>query len=335
MAGRDVRRLLGRALQQTPEMKRNLIQRAVVGAVAAGARRVLLMRDVFRTAESAIEGLRLHAEVALLDTPTETTPEDTRNAARRLRDEGCGAVIVLGGDGTHRQVTLAWPDAPMVALSTGTNNVFPQMLEATSAGAAAGLVACGVVSRGEVARRCKLIEVEYADGERDRGLIDVAVLEGDHPGSLMSFDTDQLRDLVLSRAEPAAVGMSPIGGLLLPCMAGDEGGVALRCTAPDGGGEPLLVPSSPGVYRTAYVAEARRVADGEWTPLRGPGVVAYDGDRMRTLAPGEEARARVIRDGPWVIDVPASLARAAALGTFKERPAWHDAALEDGGFDCC
>lgn len=335
MAGRDVRRLLGRALQQTPEMKRNLIQRAVVGAVAAGARRVLLMRDVFRTAESAVEGLRLHADVTLLDTPTETGPEDTRRAARALRELGCGAIVVLGGDGTHRQVTLAWPEATIVALSTGTNNVFPQMLEATSAGAAAGLVACGAVARDEVARRAKVVEVEYADGERDLGLIDVAVLEGDHPGSLMSFDTDQLRDLVLSRAEPAAVGMSPIGGLLHPTSADDDAGVAVRCTAPEGGGSGLLVPSSPGVYRNAWVAEAQRVALGEWTSLRGPGVVAYDGDRARVLERGETARARVVREGPWVIEVERALTLAAASGVFRERPTWHDAALEDGGFDCC
>jgi len=180
MAGRDVRRLIGRALQQTPDMKRNQIQRAVVGAVAAGARRVLLMRDVFRAAESAIESLRLHADVALLDGPIETNAGDTRRNALALRDAGCGALIVLGGDGTNRQVALAWPDAPLIPLSTGTNNVFPEMLEATSAGAAAGLVAAGAVSIDEVSRRCKVVEVEYPNSETDLALVDVALLEGDH-----------------------------------------------------------------------------------------------------------------------------------------------------------
>ena len=334
MAGRDVRRLLGRALQQTPDMKRNQIQRAVVGAVAAGAQRVLLMRDVFRSAESAIEGLRLHAEVALLDGPMETHAGDTQYAARALRDEGCGALIVLGGDGTNRQVALAWPEAPLIPLSTGTNNVFPEMLEATSAGAAAGLVAAGAVHIDEVSQRCKLVEIEYSDAEMDLALVDVAVLDGDHAGSLLAFDPTQLRDLVLTRAEPAAVGMSPIGGLLQPVGRNDPGGLAVRCTAPGAGGTPLLVPISPGIYRTAYVAEAAKLAEGVWTRVIGPGVLATDGDRTRTLAAGEAARVRVVRHGPRVIDVPRSLALAAERGVFRERPAWHDAA-DTGGFDCC
>lgn len=334
MAGRDVRRLLGRALQQTPDMKRNQIQRAVVGAVAAGARRVVLMRDVFRTAESAIEGLRLHAELALLEGPVETNADDTARAVNALRRQGCGALVVLGGDGTHRQVARAWRDAPLVPLSTGTNNVFPEMLEATSAGAAAGLLAAGAVTGEEISRPCKVLEVVYADGAGDLALVDVALLEGDHPGSLLPFDPGLLRQLVLSRAEPAAVGMSPIGGLLHPLGQDDDGGLAVRCTAPGAGGAALLVPVSPGLYRTAYVAEARPLPEGEWTTLRGPGVVAFDGDRSRRLASGEPLRVRVVRDGPRVIDVRRALRLAAERGVFRERPAWHDA-LEGGRYDCC
>ena len=42
MSGRDVRRLVGRAQSETPESKRNQLQRAVVGAAAAGAECFLL-----------------------------------------------------------------------------------------------------------------------------------------------------------------------------------------------------------------------------------------------------------------------------------------------------
>lgn len=333
MAGRDVRRLLGRALQQTPEMKRNQIQRAVVGAVAAGARRVVLMRDCFRTSQSAIEGLRLHAEVSVLDGPIDTTAADTAAAVARLRELGCGALVVLGGDGTNRIVARTWRDAPIVPVSTGTNNVFPEPVEATSAGAAAGCVANGTVPADEAARPCKRVEVEFADGARDLALIDLAVLEGDHPGSLLAFDPEQLRQLVLTRGEPAAVGTSPIGGLLEPVTRDEDCGVRVTCTAPGGGGRALLFPVSPGLYRTAHVREAGRLPLGEWTQLRGPGVVALDGDRQRRLAQNETLRARVVRDGPRVIDVAATLAIAAQRAAFSQRPPWHDDV--GGDFDCC
>ena len=60
------------------------------------------------------------------------------------------AIVVLGGDGTHRVVAEARGDVPLCALSTGTNNVFPELREATVAGLATGLVATG----GALATRC-------------------------------------------------------------------------------------------------------------------------------------------------------------------------------------
>ena len=63
---------------------------------------------------------------------------DTISAARALRDKGCDVVITLGGDGTNRAFALGWRDAPLIPISTGTNNVFPVLCEATVAGAAAG-----------------------------------------------------------------------------------------------------------------------------------------------------------------------------------------------------
>jgi predicted polyphosphate/ATP-dependent NAD kinase len=67
VSGRDVRRRAARAGSQTPESKRNQVARAVVGAVAAGARRVVVVREPFRIATGAIEMLRLDAEIDVLE----------------------------------------------------------------------------------------------------------------------------------------------------------------------------------------------------------------------------------------------------------------------------
>ena len=136
MSGRDVRRLAARARRENPEDKQNQIARAVVGAAAAGATRFLMVPDCFRISRSAVENMNVGAEFDFLDLGgLETTPADTLRAVRAMRDAGAGALLVLGGDGTNRIVAKAWPDAPVVPLSTGTNNVFPVMQEATIAGA--------------------------------------------------------------------------------------------------------------------------------------------------------------------------------------------------------
>ena len=337
MSGRDVRRLAARARRENPEDKQNQLARAVVGAAAAGATRFLLVQDCFRISKSAVENMNVGASFEFLDVGAlDTKPGDTARAVAAMREAGAGALLVLGGDGTNRVVAQEWQDAPVVPMSTGTNNVFPVMQEATIAGAAAGLVATGAVPLAEGARRAKLVHVEYADGARDLAVIDAVALADDSLGNLMPFEPEKLRALVLARAEPSAVGMSPIGGLLQPSAFEDDFGVEVRCTDPDTpGSQPLLVAVSPGLYRRAHITGSRKLAFGEHATIEGPCLLAFDGDRTRELATGERARLWVERDGPWVIDAGLALRAAGQDGVYLDRH-FHDGLDEmSGGLSCC
>jgi hypothetical protein len=336
MSGRDVRRLAARASTTTPEIKRDQVSRVAIGAVAGGAKRILIVAEPFRISTSAVEHLGTGAEIEALDIGAELRAVDTRRAAAAMREADCGALVVLGGDGTNRLVAKTWRDAPLLPLSTGTNNVFPLHVEATAAGLAAGLVASARVPLAEASRRVKVVDVSIDGGDPDLALIDAALLVDDAVGNFMPFEPRKLRELVLARAEPAAVGMSPIGGLLEPCGEADDFGVAVRCGAPDGPGRSLLAPISPGLFRAVRVRGVRRIALGEAVAIEGPGVLAFDGDRERALAAGQRALLSVTRDGPRLIDVGAVLARAASEGAFLDRAHWHDPFDEAfGGGECC
>ena len=163
LSGRDVRRLAARAGTSTPDDKRNQVQRIIVGAAAAGAEQVVLVSDPFRIADAAVEALGVDIEVEMLDLGTRCHPRDTPAAVEAMRKRGCGVLVVLGGDGTNRQVAKSWPEVPLVSISTGTNNTFPSMVEATVAGAAAGLVASGRVPLEAVSRRAKVVRAAIAD----------------------------------------------------------------------------------------------------------------------------------------------------------------------------
>jgi len=336
-SGRDVRRIAARASVSTLEAKRDQVARAVVGAAASGARKVLVVRDLMRIAESAVENLRIHADIEIVVVETCYQPRDTELAAEALHRAGCGAVVVFGGDGTNRIFTRAWSNAPLVPVSTGTNNVFPMMIEAGVAGAAAGLVASGRVPLLEVAQRAKLVRVQIETEPGDLALVDAVLLADDSVGNLLPYDAGHIRMAVLARAEPAAVGISPLGGLLLPSGADDDFGVAVRCVggdAPDG--RAILVPISPGLYRSVRVVDTRRLELGEPVIVEGPGVLAFDGDRERALAAGQSATLQVVRDGPLVIDVPKTLQLAAELGLYLDIGPFHDPLAEGGAsFDCC
>lgn len=332
-SGRDARRLFARAGTSSPESKRNQVERILVGAAAAGVRRAVLVRDPFRIANAAVEALGVDIEIDLLDVGACGQPRDTVRAVEAMRAAGCGALAVLGGDGTSRLVASTWADAPILPLSTGTNNVFPLMIEATVAGAAAGVVAAGRVAVAEAAVRAKIARVEIEDEKEDVALIDAAHMVGDSTGNLLPFDPALLRTLVLARAEPAAVGLSSIGGLLEPCAADEEFGVLVR-TAPEREGRSLLAPVSPGLYRSVSIAEVRRLELGERIEIRGAGLLAFDGDRERKLRDGQRAAIRIERDGPFVIDPGRALRLAATRGVYVNRGHWHDH-RDASGFECC
>ena len=135
VSGRDIRRVAARGGVSTAEDKRNRIARAVIGAVNVGVEHVIAMHEPFRIASGALADLAVDAELEVLDIGASVAPGDTQRAALALRERGVEVVITLGGDGTNRTIAQVWPDVTLVPMSTGTNNVFPSLVEPTVAGA--------------------------------------------------------------------------------------------------------------------------------------------------------------------------------------------------------
>ncbi|MCB9722941.1 MAG: NAD(+)/NADH kinase [Spirochaetaceae bacterium] len=336
-SGRDTRRLFARAGTSTIEDKRNQVTRIVVGAAAAGVRRILLSRDAFRITAQATDGLALDVGIEILEGPLTGRGRDSQTAALAMHEAGCGAIVALGGDGTSRAIAQVWPDVALLPLSTGTNNVFPFHVEATIAGAAAGLVASGRLARDRAGRRAKRVRVRCEDGRESIALIDAALLVDDHPGSLLQADPQKLSRILLARAEPASVGLSPVGGLLLPCGAEDDFGVEVRTRPeprPETSGKSLRAPISPGLYQTVGIDAVERIELGASVVWTGPGLLAFDGDREIVLAPGERATLEVVREGPFVIEPERALRAAAEQGLFVDLGHWHDQRT-GSGTSCC
>ena len=112
------------------------------------------------------------------------------------------------------------------------------------------------------------------------------------------------------------MGITAIGGLLLPLSPDAEGGLLLRFGP---GGERLRAPIAPGLYKTVEVAECRTVAADETVAAQGPGVLAFDGERDRSLKPGQPIELKVERSGPWVVGIRQTLELAARKGLFTMR----------------
>lgn len=313
-SGKDIRRLVAHASVFDNNEKMNILRRVMLGAAAAGATDFLSMPEPNRMAETAADSVKC-VTLAPVESPRTASALDTTRAASAMREAGCAVVITLGGDGTNRATVKGWLDAPLVAISTGTNNVFPAMLEGTVAGMAAGLVAAGMLPLDDVARQAKRIRIEIEDEADDLALIDAVLMTSSFTGSRAIWQPEMLRTIVLTRAEPAAVGLSALGGLLQPLSDSEDGGLLVE---PGDGGLVLRAPLAPGMMVPVPIKDAVRLRFDETVTVTGPGTLAFDGERERTLKPGQRATMRVLCDGPRVLDVALAMRLAACRGLFRD-----------------
>jgi hypothetical protein len=328
MSGRDVRRLAARASNMTHETKRDIVARVAAGAEAMGVTDIFVTREPFRIASLALQHMGLRARVHVLELPIHNSALDTEQAVAAFLEAGCSTLVSIGGDGTNRAIVRALhaaqrcADVHLVPLSTGTNNVFPVLEEPTVAGMVAGLQASGQVRNPQLSQRCKVLHVhEAAHDQRDLGLIDAVLLRDDFIGNLLPFAAEKIRRLLLTRAEPNAVGMSPIGGMIDVVDAADDAALLVEMGSGSGDAQ-FLAPLAPGAFQTVSVHDASRIPLDTPVIFRGPGILALDGDReVRLSARG--ASITVQRDGPWVLDIAATMRWVVGQGIIAPSLAGH------------
>jgi predicted polyphosphate/ATP-dependent NAD kinase len=324
-SGRDIRRLVSGASVFDNGEKGNMIYRFMVGLAAVGVDRVLMMpaasglydslERTLRAASSA-EEKRPMPELELVEMTVRHTARDTIDALAEMGRRGVVAVVVLGGDGTSRIVARHCdPDTPLCTLSTGTNNAFPEMREATVAGIATGLVATGRIG-DEALRREKILRVNVNGEEnRDCALVDVAVNSERFVGARALWRPRNISEIVVSSARPDAVGLSSIAGLLEPTGRDAPHGLHVRLIPPDEARIVLTVPLAPGLVVPVGVEEVNRVEPGEAVALSpGAGSIALDGEREIEVGPSDEVEVRLGPDGPLTIDVGEAMRQAARRG---------------------
>ncbi len=270
---------------------------------------------IVRQAVSSVLGEDSGRGVPIMSAETGSAIDTTR-AARALAEVPTDVNLSLGGDGTNRALCLGWRDAPLIPISTGTNNVFPRLMEATVAGAAAALVASGRIPRTEVSRQQKVIRVEIEGEADDLALIDAVLVNERFVGARALLNPESLSSALLTIADPAAVGITAIGGLIDPLSERADDGMQIEFATQDQASTLIRAPIAPGYYREVGIREHRRVNFNQSLRCQGPGVLAFDGERERVLKPGQEALLTVERTGPHVIDVPATMRLAASRGSF-------------------
>jgi NAD kinase len=293
----------------------------MLGLQSVGVQRVVAMPDSSSLCQRAREDPQISLEFSLLDMPAYYAESDTVLAASLMEQLNVDCLVTLGGDGTNRAVARGSSSIPLVAISTGTNNVFPTMTEGTLAGMAAGLVAQEKLDLQKVSTVSKVLDV-YVDGEyQDLALVDVALSRERFVATRAIWDLSTLYEVFLTRAEPSSIGLSSVGARLQPVSLLDAGGLhyVLGYTneavdkqgafkSREGEAVIVLAPIAPGVVAEVPIARWQALKDDERVSVeRRHCTVALDGERAFTVSPQQQIEIAVRRSGPRVVDVDLAL----------------------------
>jgi predicted polyphosphate/ATP-dependent NAD kinase len=323
-SGRDIRRLVASASVFDNAEKGNMVYRLMVGLKAAGVERVLMMPAASGLSDSLDRNLRSNAaksesqslpELELVEMTVRHTVRDTVEAVGAMVGRGVSAIVVLGGDGTNRIVARHCSDVPICTLSTGTNNAFPRMREATVAGLATGLVATGQVD-DRALRREKILRVGLnGEADHDCALVDVAVSAERFVGARALWRVKDISEVFVTSGAPDAVGLSAVAGLLDPISRSAGYGLYVRLTSPEEADTVLTVPLAPGLVVPVGVAETKRLEPGEIVCMAPTsGSLALDGEREIELSADDRVEVRLDADGPLTIGVEEVMQEAAQSG---------------------
>lgn len=300
-SGKDIRRLVSYATVIDNNEKVNIVKRIVLAAQAVGINKIYIMPDTFLISQNITHSLKgegvLTADVETLDIYMDATADDSTRAAEEMEKLGVGCIVVLGGDGTSRAVAKGVTHTPIMPISTGTNNVYPQMLEGTVAGMAAASVS--LMPDGKTCCiRDKRIEI-FVNGKLvDIALVDAVLTTDLYPGAKAVWDFTSLRFMVVSRCHPATIGFSAVAGCIRPIADTDDIGMIVFFGS---GGKVVKAPIAAGMLEDIEIEKDHTIPLNEMVEFKisKAGMLALDGEREVKVREGDTLGLCITRNGPW------------------------------------
>ncbi len=311
-SGRDIRRIVSAATVFNNREKQNIVERIILAGTQMGNHRFCFMPETYHFGERIKEHLcdDFHAvsenAIYVPELPFANSQKDTVRFAEYAEEQGASLLIVLGGDGTSRVAAKALKNIPLLSISTGTNNVFPEVVEGTVAGMAAAAIASGCVAPQDCAKKCKRIEI-YLNGEMvDIALVDVVFSDFEYSGAKAIWSREDISRVIVTQCHPASIGFSAIPGSKLLVSRCVEYGAIAEC----GQGIPnMKVSLAAGTITPIQLLDARKVPLDEKMIYRMEknGMLALDGEREVSYRAGDEVAVVIRNNGPLRVDIRKTL----------------------------
>lgn len=326
VSARDIRRVVANASSMQVADRANIVLRALAALSSTGIENVVMMPEIGGIRGHVVRGIQRSRAVGetrfpsltYLDMKVRSTVEDTRRAARAMTEMGVAAIIVLGGDGTHRAVVAQCGDVPISGISTGTNNAFPEHREPTITGLATGLAVQGRIPASIAFARHKRIEVRVDGGAPEIALVDVAIVTDRYVGARALWRTDTFRELFVTFADPEVIGMAAIAGLIEPVARDEPGGMTVRLCQADLAPVTVRAPIGPGLVEAIGIESWGRMPAGtSYTPCINAGAIALDGERELFFDAHQNVVVTLVDNAFRTVDVAAVMRFASTRGLLR------------------
>jgi hypothetical protein len=189
------------------------------------------------------------------------------------------------------------------------------MVEGTTAGLAAGIIAQGIVNQDRCVAATKKLNIIKNGRVVDLALIDTVVLDQQFIGAKAIWDLSQVKEVIATQCHPSYIGMASIGGSFYPITADDDKGLYLRL-----GKDNMRVSAAiaPGVIREVGIEEYRVLSLNERVEVTTDklALLALDGEREIEIYPQDRIEIELCRDGPRVVKIKETLEEATKKGFF-------------------
>ncbi|MBF7096547.1 NAD(+)/NADH kinase [Alkalibacter mobilis] len=318
-SGKDIRRIFSYAMTIGNNEKANMVERMILGAQDLGVEKFYIMPDAYNMGASVKNTLEnngdLKSEISVLNMNLKNTWEDTIEAAEKMESENVDCIIVMGGDGTSRLIAKARVKTPIISVSTGTNNVYPEFLEGTVAGmAAAALAQFG--NSPDYVDEDKVIDIYLNGTHVDVALVDAVVTKNMYVGSRAVWDINEISEIIVSRAHPASIGFSSVIGINTVCLPQDNFGYRIKINE---GTKRFLAPFSPGKMSDIKVDESVKMDLDQMyiAKTSHKGTIALDGERAVMFNEEDVLGFVIRRNGPLRVDVNKILEHAVKNNFFE------------------
>ncbi|MCC5439147.1 ATP-NAD kinase family protein [Clostridium botulinum] len=319
-SGKDIRRLVSHATTIDNNEKVNIVERIVLSAEAFGVKDILIMPDTFQIGYKVLDNLNTLGELStnlqIINMKVRGSIDDTINAAKLMEEYGVDCLVVLGGDGTSRAVAKSINKTPIISISTGTNNVYPEMLEGTVVGMAAAFVASEKFGLNNIYHRDKRIEI-FKDGALvDIALVDSVISKNLFVGAKAIWDVEDIEKIIVTRAHPGTIGFSSLVGCRKIIEIEDDFGAVIDLTENK---YKIIAPIASGTIEKVHMGDTKIINLNEEYKFtsKEKGVIALDGEREISFKKGETFIFKITRKGPIRVNIKSALELAQAQGFFN------------------